>query len=103
MVTITPGIGVPCTDRIITDTTAAIVFILATTEDRLDIMDMIIIITIPILITLIILLFTMIIIIRPMQVIQAITMALIQMSPIINSVQGPELLKNPIPRENSTD
>jgi len=103
MVTIMPGIGVRCTGRIITDMTAAIIFISATIEDRQDITDMIITITIPILITHIILSFTMIIIIRPMQAIKIITTALILITSIIETLQGPELLKNPIPHESSTD
>jgi len=90
-----PGIGARCTSRIITDTAAAIVFISATIRDRRDIMDMIIIITIPILITLIIPLFTMIIITGPIQIIHVIIMVLTQTFPIIDfdQTQEPELLK----------
>ena len=98
-----PGIGVRCTDRTITDMTAATIFISATIEDRGDIMGMIITITIPILITHIILLFTMIIIIRPTQAIQIITTTLILITSIIETLQGPELLKKPIPQESSID
>ena len=66
-------------------------------------MDMIITITIPILIIHIILLFTMIIIIHPMQVIQTITTALILITSIIETLQGQEHLKIPIPQESSID
>ena len=93
MGTIMPGTGVRCTDRIITDMTAATVFISVTIMVRHVTTGMIIIVILTPILTMHIIPFTMIIFTRSTQIIQVFTIVIILLIPRIGSDQGQENLK----------